>query len=176
VEGRKVACKAPQSENQDNPMKKFFRAFVALASFALTSALFADFTLDLGSISSTQTFILAVSSPTSATSTFELVDSNDQVIVSGTIEAVWNGSSYDYVTSATATVCGVSIIHSGFWNTDLEMTGLPTGNYRLKTYVPWGYASTSVDLYGPFIYGGQTNFGTEDRYYSDLVMFDLFIF
>lgn len=157
-------------------MKTFLRTLAVLASFAFTSALFADFTLDLGSISSTQTFILATSQPTNSDSTFELVDDNDNVIVSGTLEAVWTGSEYTYNTSATAHVSGISIIHSGYMNTDLEMTGLPSGNYRLKTYTPWGNSSTSVDLYGPFVYGGQTNFGTEDRYYSNLVMFDLFIF
>src|SRR5688572_12729994 len=132
-------------------MKKLLRSLGALVSFTITSALFADFTLDLGSISSSQTFILAVSSPTDSDSTFELVDCNDQVVVSGTLQAVWNGSGYSYVTEASSTVSGVTIIHSGFMNTDLEMTGLPTGNYRLKTYTPWGNASTSVDLYGPFI-------------------------
>lgn len=156
-------------------MNKLVRALVALASFAFTSALFADFTLNLGSISSTQTFILATAGTTNSDSSFELVDSNDQVIVSGTIQAVWTGSSYTYITSATATVPGVSIIQSGYMNTDLEMTGLPSGTYRLKSYTPWGGASTSLDIYGPFNYG-QTNFGTEDRYYDNLVMFDLFIF
>ena len=61
-----------------------------------------------------------------------------------------------------------------YW-VDLEMTGLPTDTYTLKSYTPWGTNYTSLDIYGPFNYG-QVNYGTEDRYYGDLVMFDLFIF
>lgn len=160
-------------------MNKLLRAGMALASFALTSALFADFTLDLGTIGSTQTFTLAVSSPTDSDSTFELIDINDQVVVSGSIQAVYTGvgpENYDYVTSATAHISGVTIGHSGYRNTDIDISGLPTGNYRLKSYTPWGNSSTFVQTYGPYYYGSTTNFGSVDEYGSSLVFFDMFIY
>jgi hypothetical protein len=160
-------------------MNKVLRALVAFGLCQLTSALRADFTLDLGTITSGQQFTLAVSSPTDSDSTFEIVDSNDQVVVSGSIQAVYTGAApenYDYITCATPHISGVTIGHSGYRNTDIDVFGLPTGNYRLKSYTPWGNSSTFVQTYGPYYWGGTTNFGSVDEYGSSLVFFDMFIY
>jgi len=166
-------------------MKKLFRASLALVLSLCAARAFADFTLDLGAIDSSQTFILAASNPMNSNCTFELVDSNDQVIVSGSIEAQVseviqsnNGPTYVYTynSAATSSTPSVSIVHGGSMNTDLEISGLPSDSYRIKCYASWGNASTSVQLYGPYYYGGTTNFGAVDEYGSDLLFFDMFIF
>lgn len=166
-------------------MNKLSRALLALGSALCTSSLFADFTLDLGAIDSSQTFILAPSNPANSDCSFELIDSGDNVVVSGSIAATVsqvipsnNGPTYvyTYTTTITYSAPGVTIAQGGYMNTDSEISGLPTESYRIKCYAPWGNASTSVQLYGPYYYGGTTNFGAVDEYGSNLLFFDMFVF
>jgi hypothetical protein len=166
-------------------MRKLFRALLTLVLSLCALRAWADFTLDLGAISASQAFILGASNPMNSNCTFDLVGSDDRVIVSGSIqvgvcEAIPSDNGpvyvYTYHSSATSSVPGVSIVSSGSMNTDLEITGLPSDSYRIKCYASWGNASTSVQLYGPYNYGGTTNFGAVDEYGSALLFFDMFVF
>jgi hypothetical protein len=143
-------------------MNKMIRAVMALASFALCSALFAvsaDVYVETGSMS------LTVNGDRDADITVVNLDTNQTV---ANVTALTSGGGYSlYYTYYGSTASGVTLDNSS--NQYATLSGLPPGNYRV-TATSWGLQDFSsysggnwaeMDLYEPY-YGSwvDINIGT----------------
>lgn len=133
-------------------MNKKIRAIMALASFALCSALFgisADLYVDTG-----RPMDITVNGDRDADITVVNLDTNQTV---ATISALTSGGGYSYYYNYYgSTVSGITLTNNG--NLYATLTGLPTGNYRV-TATSWGLQDFSswsqgywaeMDLYDPY--------------------------
>jgi hypothetical protein len=114
-------------------MNTFLRTFVVLASFALSSALFANLSASLGSIGSGDTLNIAFE--TYSDNGFAIIDENtnqEVAYVSILYNGWWYPSQPFYGSSGNSNVTGVSVTGAEYGN--VYITGLPAGDYRLQTY------------------------------------------
>lgn len=122
-------------------MNKLLRTLTVLASLALSSALFANQTIDLGYKDANSTISIATESNWDAS--FAII-SNDTNQIIADVSVLYNGwwysSPYDYYTYGYSDVAGVTINSYG---QGIEITGIPAGNYRFESYTQWGNNSPS---------------------------------
>jgi hypothetical protein len=133
-------------------MNKMIRAILALASFALCSALFAvsaDVYVDTGN-----PMYLTVNGDRDADITVVNLDTNQTV---ANVTALTSGGGYSYYYNYYgSTASGVTLTNNG--NLNASLTGLPAGNYRITatSYGLQDFSSYSggnwaeMDLYDPY--------------------------